>query len=167
MRFLPRQWIIEEIQIVGRFWNAAGKLSQKMKAIGTGLVRPYGKTMLIGTQGVSEKTGTVGFALVSVACLASSSCDAPQSGRPAENRSAEIVLNNAGAPAQSDEIGNVIDSDRVAEPVEGERDMPEPATKPSAPEKPSPPRREYKPAPSQPPAEVDPPHRDPGDEVPQ
>lgn len=123
--------------------------------------------MLIRSQAVSETTDAVTFALASLACLASASCDSPQALRPTESRSTEMALNNVGSPAAPANMGQETAQDRVSNSVDEERKMPEPTTKPPAPKRPSSPDREYKPAPLQPPAEVDPPHRDPGDEVPQ
>jgi hypothetical protein len=88
---------------------------------------------------------------------------------PAAN-STENILIDSDQPAmpQADQRRDV-DRDQASRSTnkESSRTKPKPTTPPRRPAPVAPPSREILPSPIQPPAEVDPPHRDPGDEVPQ
>lgn len=108
----------------------------------------------------------------SVICVALGACDKPASVDPAENAAeytAETIIPNSAEPlgpqeAEREAAGATLPRSNSAE---REPNMPKPETNSSS-SKPAAPRPwpDVKPSPWQPPAEVDPPHEDPGNEPP-
>ncbi len=113
---------------------------------------------------------SVGIILTSMLCA----CDAPAVSDPEANLSANRAVSTFREPVPQPDPRPAIERNAV---TGKEPPMPVPKTPMSAapkpPAKPAPvplrpatPKREIQPSPFQPPAEIDPPHVNPGDEVP-
>ena len=107
------------------------------------------------------------LALGSAASLLLFACDPPNSVDPAANLAENVVINSDNQAIPQAEERREIDRNQMSGSADKELPMTEPTPPPSRPAPVPPPRRrEILPSPIQPPAEVDPVHPDPGDEVP-
>ena len=101
----------------------------------------------------------------SIAWLMLAGCGSPDSSAPANVAEDETNI-ETGEGAQVEPQSAPASGATPREQTNNSRPVPPvPVTTPGPPT-PAPPNREIRPAPDQPPAEVDPPHRYPGDEVP-
>ena len=127
-----------------------------LPAVGIAVIRPYQGAMPYDTRALARRP-IAGVA----ACLQLLACDAPRTVQAAENAGVNEVAEPVEQPIA---INELTPTARPAEKnvMADTKPTAQPPSKPSARE----PKPEKEPQPLQRPDEVDPPHREPGDEVP-